>query len=341
MLREIDTSAFVEPTHLSVAEYLAQWLKDSAGPRVSPRTLEGYRGNVERYLVPKLGRIPLEKLAPRHIQEMEAQLLRDGGSKGRPLSPRTVLQVHRVLSKALNDAVKLDILLRNVVDAVEPPRTTKYEAQFLDWDEVHALLDQITDPLRLTLALLATQTGLRRSELLGLHWRDINLSGRSLSVRRALIKLASGNTELKVPKNGRGRVVDLPAESVDALKAHRLRNPATSGNGNFVFCHSDGSRLDPDLVSKWFRRVAKIAGLEGSRLHDLRHTHASLMLSQGIHLKVVSERLGHSSIGITDDLYSHVLPSVQVESVRRFESGWNNKNGNFRPHLTESRHFPI
>ena len=322
MSREIDTSTFVEPTQLSVAEYLAQWLQNSAGPRVSPRTLEGYRGNVERYLVPKLGRIPLEKLTPRHIQEMESQLLRDGGSNKRSLSPRTVLQVHRVLSKALNDGVKLDILLRNVRRSrrtVDGRQNMRHN--LLDWDEVHALLDQITDPLRLTLSLLAIQTGLRRSELLGLHWRDIDLSGRSLSVRRALIKLASGNTELKVPKNGRGRVVDLPAESVDTLKAHRLRNPATSGNGNFVFCHSDGSRLDPDLVSKWFRRVAKITGLEGSRLHDLRHTHASLMLSQGIHLRVVSERLGHSSIGITDDLYSHVLPSVQEESVRRLLIG--------------------
>ena len=327
LLRETDTGTFVEPSRLTVAEYLQQWLGDSAAPRVSGRTLESYRGNLDRYLVPKLGQIPLEKLTPRHVQQMESQLLKDGGSKGRPLSPRTVLQVHRVLSKALNDAVKLGIVIRNVVDSVEPPRTTKYEAQILGWEEAHAFLDQITDPLLQTLALLAIQTGLRRSEILGLNWRDIDFPAGNLSVRRALIKLASGGTELKVPKNGHGRAVELPAESVEALKAHRERNRETPGNGNFVFCHSDGSPLDPDLVTQAFERMAKRSGLPRLRLHDLRHTHASLMLSQGIHPKIVSERLGHSSIGITIDLYSHVLPTVQGEAVSHFGAEWKKRNG--------------
>ena len=150
------------------------------------------------------------------------------------------------------------------------------------------------------------QTGLRRSELLGLQY----LSTGTLSLQRALIRLPSGGTELTVPKSGRGRLLELPQESTDALKSHRQRNESTSGNGNFVFCHPDGSSLDPDLVSKWFRKIAKNAGMEGLRLHYLRHTHASMMLAKGIHLKIVSERLEHSSIEITGNLYSHVLPSV-------------------------------
>ena len=327
LLRETDTGTFVEPSRLTVADYLQQWLRNSATPRVSSRTLESYRGNVDRYLVHKLGPIPLDKLAPRHVQEMESQLLKEGARNGGALSPRTVLQVHRVLSKALNDAVKLGIVIRNVVDAVEPPRTTKYEAQILGWEEVHAFLDQVTDPLQHTIALLAIQTGLRRSEILGLHWRDFDFSSGTLSVRRALIILASGATELKVPKNGHGRVVDLPSESVEALKAHRERNQKTLGNGNFVFCHSDGSPLDPDLVTQAFERMAKRSGLPKFRFHDLRHTHASLMLSQGIHPKIVSERLGHSSIGITIDLYSHVLPTVQGEAVSHFGAEWKRRNG--------------
>ena len=140
LLREVDTGTFAEPTRLTVAEYFEQWLRDSAGPRVSSRTLESYRGNLDRYLGPKLGRIPLEKLTPRHVQEMDAQLLQNGGRNGRPLSPRTVLQAHRVLSKALNDAVELGYVVRNVVDAVEPPHTTKYDGQILDWEEVHVFL---------------------------------------------------------------------------------------------------------------------------------------------------------------------------------------------------------
>ncbi len=327
LLREVDTGTFVERSRLTVAEYLEQWLQDIAAPRVSNRTLEGYKGNLDRYIVPKLGKIPLEKLTPRHVQQMEAQLLKGGRRNGGQLSPRTVLQVHRVLSKALNDAVKLGVVVRNVVDAVEPPRTTKYEAQILDWEEVLAFLERITDPLHQTLALLTIQTGLRRSEMLGLRWRDLDLSAGTLSVRRALIKLASGVTELKVPKNDHGRVVDLPPESVKALRIHRERSPETSGNGNFVFCHSDGSELDPDLVTQAFERIAKRCGLQGLRLHDLRHTHASLMLSQGIHPKIVSERLGHSSIGITIDLYSHVLPTVQGEAVSHFGAEWKKRNG--------------
>ena len=222
----------------------------------------------DRYPLPSLGSIPLKKLTPRHVKGMESNLLRGGGADGGPLSPRTVVQAHRVPSKALNDGVNDDFVRRNAEEAVEPPRTTKYEAKTLGWDEVHAFLGQINNPLHLTLVLLDIQTGLRRSELLGLQWRDIDLSEGTLSLQRALIRLPSGGTELTVPKTGRGRLVELPQESIDALRSHRERNQSTSGSGNFVFCHSDGSPLDPDLVSKWFRKIANNAGMEGLRLRN-------------------------------------------------------------------------
>ena len=328
LLRQLDTGAFVEPSHLTVGEYLEQWLRDSCRGRVSSRTLEGYRGNLDRYLIPKLGSIPLEKLTPKHVQEMESQLLSDGGYKGKLLSPQTVLQAHRVLSKSLNDAVRLGIVARNAASVVKPPRVTRYEPHVLGWDVVHDFLEQILDPLYLTLVLLDIQTGLRRSELLGLQWRDVDLSAGTLSVQRSLIKLPSGEAELTVPKNKRGRIVALPVESVESLQIHRQRCPEQSRNGDFVFCHPDGSHLNPDVVTKWFRRAADRSGFEGVRLHDLRHTHASLMFAKGIHLKIVSERLGHSSIGITGDLYSHMLPSVQEEAVSRFEAEWRTRMAN-------------
>ena len=290
---------------------------------VRQRTWEGYRGSIERYIIPARGNIALDKLLARHIQEMEVSLLRNGGVKGRGLSPRTVLQVHRILFKALRNAVRLDTLQRNVAEAVEPPRITRYEPRVLGWNEVHNLLSQITDRLYHTLVLLAIQTGLRRSELLGLQWRDVGFDTGTLSVQRALIKLPSGEMVLTQPKTGRGRVVALPLESVLELRTHRERQQADAQeSGKFIFCHSGGSPLHPDMVSKAFGKMAKRANLEGVRLHDLRHTHASLMLTQGIHLKVVSERLGHSSIGITGDLYSHVLPTVQEEAVERFGAAW-------------------
>ena len=239
ILRQMDTAAFVEPSRLTVGEYLERWLKESSKGRVSNRTFERYKGNVDRYLIPKLGHIALNKLIPRQVQKMESELLESGGYNAKRLSPRTVVQAHRVLSKSLNDAVRLGIVSRNVVAAVERPRATKYEAQALSWSEVHEFLDQIPDPVYLTLVLLDLQTGLRRSELLGLQWSDVDLSTGALSVQRALIKLPSGEMELTVPKNGRGRVVALPEESVESLLVHRQRLPEQSGNGNFVFCHSE------------------------------------------------------------------------------------------------------
>ena len=330
LLRQMDTGTFVEPSTLTVGEYLRQWLRDYAETHVRQRTLEGYRGNIERYIIPALGNIPLDKLAARHIQQMEATLLKDGGLRRKGLSPRTVLHIHRVLSEALRHAVRLGTLHRNVADAVEPPRPTRHQARTLGWDDVHLFLAHVSDPMYYTLIMLDIQTGLRRSELLGLQWGDIDLQLGTMSVQRAWIRLPSGGMTLSQPKTGRGRMVALPSESVLTLRAHIERQEAAAevvGNHSAwkdrpVFCHSDGRRLHPDIVSKTFGRMARRAGLQGMRLHDLRHTHASLMLAQGVHLKIVAERLGHSSIGITGDLYSHVLPTMQQEAVERFGAAW-------------------
>ena len=180
------------------------------------------------------------------------------------------------------------------------------------------------------LVVFDIQTGLRRSELLGLQWRDVNLSKGALSVQRALIKLPSGETELNTPKNIQVRVVDLPGESVELLNRIYQRKCKGPENGHFVFYRPYGSTLDPDQVTQTFKRIARKAGLAKFGFHDLRHTHASLMLSKGIHLKIVSERLGHSSIAITADLYSHVLPSVQRDAVSQFGSEWRKRIGKFR-----------
>ena len=320
LAREIQSGTFVQPRGITVAEHLEVWLRNHAGVRVRRRTLEGYRANVQRYVVPRIGRIPLQRLTAGHVQEMESWLLREGGARRQGLSPVTVLQVHRILSGSLRWAVRLGLVGRNVVESVDPPRAVRKEVRFLEWLEVHRFLEEISDPLYQCLVLVDVQTGLRQSELLGLQWRDIDLAARALSVRRALIKFPSGGMELAAPKSGSARVVDLPPESVEALSM-RLPSGGSVG-GNFVFCHPNGAPLDPDRVTQTFWSMARRAGLRDFRFHDLRHTHASLMLSQGVHLKIVSERLGHSSIAVTGDLYSHVLPTVQREAVERFGVAW-------------------
>ena len=165
------------------------------------------------------------------------------------------------------------------------------------------------------------------SELLGLQWRDIDLDSGTLSVQRAWVQLPSGTRVTSVPKSGKGRAVDLPAQSVDDLRAQRESPGELAGNGNLVFCHSDGTPWAPIQVTRKFKQVATAAGVGDLRLHDLRHTHASLMLKDGVNLKITSERLGHSSIAITANLYSHVLPTVQEEAVQRFGDAWGGKEG--------------
>ena len=320
ILREIDMGSSVpKPSGLTVGEYLEGWLRDPMEARVRLRTLEGYQLHVRGNIVPRIGAVPLGRLTVRQVQDMEADLLRSGGRDGRGLSPRTVIHVHRVLYTALKHALRLELVSRNVAAAVQPPRAPRYEARTLSWDEARSFFAGVPNPLFRSIFLLAFQTGLRRSEILGLRWRDLDLPGGFLSVRRGLVKLPSGGVVVTEPKSGRGRVVVLLEDSVRILRSHLESFP---GNGDFVFCHSGGEPLNPVLVTDAFRRAARKAGFDGLRFHDLRHTHASLMLAGGSHLKVVSERLGHSSIVITGDIYSHVQPSVQREAVERFGAAW-------------------
>ena len=320
ILREMDTgSPPVSSGRVTVGEYLEGWLRDPMEFRVRSRTLEGYRLHVRGNILPRIGSVRLDRLTPLQVQEMESGLLRSGGRDGLGLSPQTVLHVHRILSSALKHALQLGLVPRNVATAVSPPRVRRYEARTMTWDEAGRLLQTVTNPLFHTVFLLALHTGLRRSELLGLQWRDLDLDGKFLSVRRGLVQLSSGTLEVTEPKSGRGRVVTLTEESVRSLKAHRGRQP---GDGHFVFCYSGGAPLNPVGVSRSFHRAARKAGLDGLRFHDLRHTHATLLLAEGVHPKVVSERLGHSSIAITVDTYSHVFPTVQIDAAERFGSAW-------------------
>ena len=170
LLRELDMGGVPGPSGLTVGEYLADWLRDSSGSTVTSRTLEGYRDHVRLYISPRIGRIALARLTSRQVQSMESELVRSGGRGGRSLSPRMVSQTHRILHKALEDAVRLGLVARNVARLVDPPRFSRYEVRTLTWDEVRRFLEGVDDSLLRTLFLLAAHTGLRRSELLGLQW---------------------------------------------------------------------------------------------------------------------------------------------------------------------------
>ena len=220
----------------------------------------------------------------------------------------------------------MGILVRNVAEGATPFTPEGSRAQTLDWESVRKCLQGVQSSSYYFLFVIAMLTGLRRSELLALRRRDINFELGVLSVSRALIRLRTGEISIRSPKSGKARTVDLPDQVVNCFRTI-LDSRGVLQPDDLVFCHSDGSPLLPDTVTRNFGRLMAKAGLKGFRLHDLRHTHASLLLGEGVHLKVVSERLGHSDIRITGDLYSHVLPNLQEEATMKLSKKFDAEMG--------------
>lgn len=336
LLHRLDTGMFIKPTKHTVAELLRQWQRDYVATSVRPVTAEGYAQKVNSYIIPNLGSIALSNLQPSHLQAFYRKLLENGRMDGTGgLSPRSVLHVHRILNEALTHAVKWGLVARNVAQAVDPPRAPRKEMETLDVEGVERLLNKSEGTLYHPLIHLTVYTGLRRSELLGLRWRDIDLDMATLSIVQVLHRLRDGRIVFQEPKSQKSRrQVALSPTAVLALRDHKVRQesermlmgiPLTPDN--LVFSHLDGSPFLPDTVSHAFLKIARRAGLNGIRFHDLRHTHATLMLQQGIHPKIVSERLGHSTVSLTLDIYSHVTPGLQQAAALRFEEGLENGRG--------------
>jgi integrase len=322
IVNEIETGAFVEPSHMTVATYLKRWL-DHARNRVSPKTHERYAELSRTHITPRIGSYKLSQLKPLHIQELYSYALEKGRKDGRGgLSPQTVVHIHRLLRAALQQAVRWQLLARNPADAVDPPRPPKTEMKALTEAETAALL-RVAEGSSLYLPILvAVVTGLRRGELLSVRWSDIEFGTGETSIQRTLEQTSEG-LRFKEPKTQKAsRTVTIPAIAVDALKAHKVHQaerrlmlgPAYEDHG-LVFARDDGSPWPPDTFSTAFAVLIRRSSLPHVRFHDLRHSHASQLLRQGVHPKVVSERLGHSSVKTTLDIYSHVVPGMQHDAA--------------------------
>lgn len=331
LLHQHDTGGFVKPGKLTMADYLRLWLNDYATANVRPRTLQRYQGIIERHLIPSFGSVLLTKLQPSHIQSCYAKSLTDGRLDGKSggLTAKSIVQHHRILKQALSHAVKWGFLSRNVAQAVDPPRPVNREMHTLDNEDVLVFLEQAKETDYYTLFYLAIYTGLRRSEMLGLRWKDLNLHMSTLSVVQAMHRLKGGEIQFLEPKTAKGRrsVALSPSTTIMLRQYHeqqqaiRIIMGTTLSAYDLVFSQPDGSPLKPDTITNTFLRIARKAGLLNVRLHDLRHTHATLMLQQGVHPKIVQERLGHATIAITLDTYSHVLPGLQEAAALRFDEG--------------------
>lgn len=328
LVHQFDSGTFVNPGRASLAEFLERWLKDYAKPNVAPRTYEGYEHIITGHLIPKLGSIKLTGLKPEHIQHYYAEKLASGrhdGSGG--LSPRTVRHHHVTLHGALESAIKWGLISHNPLDAVDPPRYQAREMHTFDANTLYSFLETAKSSPYYTLFHLALFTGMRRSELLALRWNDIDLDLGHISVTRTLHHLRDGKTIFRAPKSAKGkRLVALPPSAILTLKGHREKQKAECillgrpwDECGLVFSQSDGSPLLPDTITHAWVKLVRRSGFQGIRLHDCRHSHASLLLAQGVHPKIVQERLGHASIQLTLDTYSHVAPGLQEAAARRFD----------------------
>jgi integrase len=316
LLTSLDKGVYTPPGRLTLAEHLHNWLEGYVKTNCSQRTLDGYQSIIERHLIPSLGHIQLKHLQPPAIQSYYGKVCEK-------LSARTVHHQHRVLSEALKYAMRQGYLGRNPCDLVDPPSAKRTKPmRTLTPAEVEALFNKAQDSQYYPVIYTAVSTGLRQAELLGLRWRDIDLDLLSISVSQVLYKRGSICT-FKEPKTAHSRrcVAMTPklALFLRDYRAARERLYRELGKkvslDDLVFASIEGKPLDAGVLSHNFNRLAKRAGLGPVRFHDLRHTFASLMLLRGAKPKVISEALGHASVGFTMDVYSHIIEGMQADAM--------------------------
>ena len=321
-VRDTSRGNFVSKSSVKVDEFLRDWLTNERG-RLRPSTWHSYEMAIVR-ITRQLGRHTLQSLTPMQIEKFYAGLLATGSREGKPLAAKTVRNTHVVLRKALSDAERLGVVVRNAAGSARPPATTRMDHTTWSSDDLRVFFGTIAhDRLYAAFALLAT-TGMRRGEVLGLRWSDIDFDGAQLAVSQTLTTVGYNELVLGPPKTPRSRRhVYLDSQTVEVLRAHRQRQreerlaagEAWDGSGDLAFRNELGGMIHPDGFSRDFDRIVRSLDVPRIRLHDLRHTYATLALKAGVHLKVVSERLGHATVGVTLDLYSHVVPSIAREAA--------------------------
>ena len=313
-LDEEEKGQVVSRKHRTLASYLEYWLEHFARPNLRALTVEKYEGYIRRSIVPHLGHMDLQRITPTQIQQLYTRLLRQ------PLSSTTVRQIHAILSGALGQAVKWRLLSFNPVDGVTAPPVAHHEPVVWTADELDKFCQGIADHPFRPLFLTAICTGLRRSELVGARVTALDLPQGGLRVTSTLQRVRGKLLE-EEPKNRKSRrLVRLGPALIDMLRAELGRRLLDGPASDYLFCNAEGAPLNADHVSHTFRETCIEIEVRPIRFQDLRHLHASLLLGSGEHLKVVSDRMGHSTITTTYDTYAHVMPDADrgaAETVER------------------------
>lgn len=317
-----------ERCNLTLAVYLTQRWLPSKQLTLRASTYDSYRRNIALHVIPRIGRVPLRSLRPDHFERLYAELLDDGRTDGTGgLNNKTVVEIHMILRRALDDAVRRGLLVSNSLRIAHAPKrrplssntssvwTAEQLREFLTFSRSH----------RSHAALWVTaNTGMRRGEVLGLRWGDVDLEAATLSVTRSLVSVGYALHETRGKSRTARRCINLDPATLNVLRRwreHRAGEDSEFDRGDLdarVFCRPDGEPTHPQLLSDAFGKLVDRSGLPRIRFHDLRHTHATLLLKAGVPIKVVSERLGHSTPGFTMATYQHVIPGMQEEAALTF-----------------------
>ena len=338
LLGQADAGTLVEPSKVTVAEYLRAWLGHPAqqGEQalpppagLTPKTAERYRELAEGQIIPHLGSIVLQNLRPAKVAEWHAVILKSGSRRGRPLAARTVGHAHRVLHRALERAVETEVLSRNVAAAVSPPKVEAAEIEILDAEQIAETLHKLEGHPLYAVAVAGLATGMRRGELLALRLlADVDLDAGTVRVERSLEETQAG-LRFKAPKTAHGRrSISLPESALTVLREHRrklLEMRLQLGLGRpdadtLVFGQADGAPMRPNQLSWLWRSACKARRLPRVSFHALRHTHASALIAAGLDVLAISRRLGHSNPTVTLNTYGHLFKKDDSAAVDAIEA---------------------
>jgi integrase len=315
----------------TVAQYIDHWLEHTLKAKAKPRSHESFSTIARLHIKPSLGRIQLHKLAPQHIQKLLDEKSKAG------LSPQTVTNIRTVLRSALTQATKWNLVSRNSAALVTPPRIPHKRIEPLDPEHARKLLETAKGGRYEAIYTVALTLGMRRGEVLGLRWADIDFDGRAIRVNQSMQRLSTGSSDkgkkselqsTETKTNGSRRTIALPDSVVRALRAHRARQAQARlvagilwTDQDLVFTNRNGRPIEPILLHRDYKTLLKKAGLPtGLRFHDLRHSAASLLLAQGVHPRAIMELLGHSSITVTMNVYGHVMPAMMRDAADKMDA---------------------
>lgn len=328
VLGQIETNTYIDAKKVKLSELLDEWFNKFVEGKLAENTIRGYRVNIKKHINPNIGWIPLQQLTARSIQDFYDERLRDEDDEdSEGLSAKTIIYIHRNLSKALDWAVKERLILRNPAKDVELPTQEKYSGTVYDQQTIMSLLNSVKDTTAELPIALAGLSGLRRGEVAGLTWADIDFSQKIITIRKQRTGSKNSTKRSRVKTSDSFRCIRATQTLIDILKRHKelqeqykqMLGDEYQDNG-FVCCEEDGSIISPSNFSKRFERIIKQQGLTSIRFHDMRHSFATNMIRLGVPINTVSKMLGHSSVTITLDIYAHVLDEMQEEAVGKMDA---------------------